>query len=114
MGWIDTFRKLNPEKKEYTWWRLQHGNRERNIGKRLDYFLVNESFFPAVVQSDVLGSIMGSDHCPIYLKIDLGKLKGQSIKELKKHEKIKIAPFLSSQPELQKKEETQQQVPDLK
>lgn len=51
LGWTDTFRKLNKEVRQYTWWRIEHGNRERNIGKRLDYFLVNEDFFPVVEKS---------------------------------------------------------------
>lgn len=41
-GWVDTFRRLNPTKRVYTWWKIEYGNREKNIGKRLDYFLVNQ------------------------------------------------------------------------
>lgn len=40
-GWVDTYRKMNPTSRVYTWWRVEHANRERNIGKRLDYFLIN-------------------------------------------------------------------------
>lgn len=75
LGWTDTFRKLHPELKQYTWWRIEHGNRERNIGKRLDYFLVNNDFFKVVDKSEILGEVKGSDHCPIYLIIDLKKIK---------------------------------------
>jgi exodeoxyribonuclease III len=41
LGLADTFRRLHPQQREYTWWRIEHNNRQRNIGKRLDYFLVN-------------------------------------------------------------------------
>jgi exodeoxyribonuclease-3 len=69
-GWIDTFRKLHPTQRAYTWWRIEHNNREKNIGKRLDYFLVNTDFFKYVKKAEVLGEVMGSDHCPIFLELN--------------------------------------------
>ena len=48
MGWIDTFRKLHPKERKYTWWRIEHNNRVRDIGRRLDYFIVNTDFFDVV------------------------------------------------------------------
>lgn len=89
MGWVDTFRKLNPTVKKYTWWRIEYGDRERNIGKRLDYFLVNEAFFPVVEKSEILSDVRGSDHCPIYLVVDLKQIKEkESKKEEANQEKV--------------------------
>ena len=54
-GWVDTFRHFYPQKIQYTWWRIEHKNRERNIGRRLDYFLVNKDFLSVVQDSIILG-----------------------------------------------------------
>lgn len=70
-GWVDTFRKLNPEVRQFTWWRTEYRNRERNIGRRLDYFIVNSTFFRAVTKSIILEHVQGSDHCPILLELNL-------------------------------------------
>ena len=69
-GWIDTFRRLNPEVVKYSWWSMRTKGREKNIGWRLDYFLVNEEGWEIVKDSRVNNEIMGSDHCPIELDID--------------------------------------------
>ncbi len=84
LGWIDTFRKIHPNQRKYTWWRIQHGNRTKNIGKRLDYFLTNTDFFPADTQSLIVNEVMGSDHCPILLKLDLSKLPNQLLTQISK------------------------------
>jgi len=70
-GWVDTFRHLHPKDRVYTWWRLEYHHREQNIGRRLDYFLVNKEFIGAVKESKICGEVMGSDHCPIFLRIEL-------------------------------------------
>lgn len=66
-GFIDAFRRLYPEKVEYTWWTYIGSARKNNTGWRLDYFLVSESLFGNV--EDVVNhtSVMGSDHCPVTL-----------------------------------------------
>lgn len=76
-GWVDTFRRLNPNDRKYTWWRIEHGNRERNIGKRLDYCLINEEFIQIVTTANVVSEVKGSDHCPVDMTIDLTKIKSK-------------------------------------
>nr|MDD3719780.1 exodeoxyribonuclease III [Candidatus Gracilibacteria bacterium] len=69
-GYIDVWRKLNPEKKDvYSWWSYRAGARPRNVGWRLDYFIVNKNFINKIENMEYLTSIMGSDHCPVKLKI---------------------------------------------
>jgi exodeoxyribonuclease-3 len=66
-GFADAFRRLYPERVEYTWWTFIGGARARNVGWRLDYFLVSEGLMPLV--EDVINhtGVMGSDHCPVTL-----------------------------------------------
>lgn len=66
---IDTYRSLNPEKIEYSFWTYKMNSREKNVGWRLDYFLVSKKLFSKVKESSILTEIMGSDHAPILLKI---------------------------------------------
>ncbi|MBQ7141193.1 MAG: exodeoxyribonuclease III [Bacilli bacterium] len=69
-GFIDTFRYFNKDKKDsYTWWSYMKGVRERNIGWRIDYFLVSSSFISNVTNAEIYSNILGSDHCPIGLEI---------------------------------------------
>ncbi|MHA1855635.1 MAG: exodeoxyribonuclease III [Promethearchaeota archaeon] len=68
-GYIDTFREFIKVGGNYTWWSYRNNARERNIGWRLDYFVVNKGFMPYVKKSEILPDIMGSDHCPIQLLI---------------------------------------------
>ncbi len=64
-GFADTFRRLYPEEVKYTWWSYMRQAREKNIGWRLDYFIVDEAFMPHVRDSLIYGDVMGSDHCPV-------------------------------------------------
>ena len=67
-GFVDTFRYLYPDTREaYTWWSYMKGVRERNIGWRIDYFVVSKSFVSRVEDSLIYKDILGSDHCPIGL-----------------------------------------------
>jgi exodeoxyribonuclease III len=70
-GLVDAYRRLYPEKVEYTWWTYRLNARKRNIGWRLDYFLVSEALLPAVRDVQIIGDAMGSDHCPVMLVLDL-------------------------------------------
>ncbi|KZX16064.1 exodeoxyribonuclease [Methanobrevibacter cuticularis] len=70
-GYVDTFRMFNDKSEQYTWWSYRTRARDRNVGWRLDYFFVNEEFKDNVIDSYMLSDVMGSDHCPIGLKIDL-------------------------------------------
>ena len=70
-GYVDTFRMFNDQPEQYTWWSYRTRARDRNVGWRLDYFFVNEEFQDNVVDSYILSDVMGSDHCPIGLKIEI-------------------------------------------
>ncbi|MBQ1949717.1 MAG: exodeoxyribonuclease III [Treponema sp.] len=69
-GYADTFRHFCKEEKKYTWWSYRFHAREKNIGWRIDYQCVNESFLPAVKSSVILDSVTGSDHCPIQVEVE--------------------------------------------
>lgn len=65
-GFIDTYRYYNPNKTDsYTWWSYMKGVRERNIGWRIDYFLVSERIIEKIEKPTIYSNIYGSDHCPI-------------------------------------------------
>ncbi len=64
-GLVDTYRALNGDTVKYTWWSYRGGAREKNVGWRIDYFLVSESFLPRVKESFILNEVHGSDHCPV-------------------------------------------------
>ena len=71
-GFVDTFRLLYPDKKEaYTWWSYMGQSRSKNVGWRIDYFLVNELAKEGVKDALIFPEIMGSDHCPVGLEIEL-------------------------------------------
>ena len=69
-GFTDTFRYLYPDTIEYSWWSYMGGARAKNVGWRLDYFIVNNEYINKVKDSLILNEIMGSDHCPIKLIIE--------------------------------------------
>jgi len=70
-GFVDTFRYLYPDKVEYSWWSYRMKARERNVGWRIDYFLVSERIRDKIKDAVIRGDIFGSDHCPVELYIDL-------------------------------------------
>ena len=71
-GFIDTFRYLYPDKKDaYTWWSYMMNARVRNIGWRIDYFLLSDRLKESVKDSIIYSDILGSDHCPVGLEISL-------------------------------------------
>ncbi|NCU19043.1 exodeoxyribonuclease III [Pallidibacillus pasinlerensis] len=70
-GFIDTFRYFYPnETDRYTWWSYMNKVRERNIGWRIDYFIVSERIKDKLNAADIHHDIMGSDHCPVVLEIE--------------------------------------------
>ncbi|MFA6065524.1 MAG: exodeoxyribonuclease III [archaeon] len=69
-GHIDTLREFTKEGGNYTYWTYRADARKRNVGWRLDYFVVSKKMRPRVINSSILASIMGSDHCPIKLELD--------------------------------------------
>lgn len=68
-GFIDSYRYLNPEKIEYSFWSVRFGARPKNLGWRIDYFLVDESLKDNIIEAAIFTEMMGSDHCPIALRI---------------------------------------------
>lgn len=71
-GFTDTFRYFYPEQEgAYSWWSYMHKVRERNIGWRIDYFIASSRLEPNFVSASMDSEIMGSDHCPIVMEIDL-------------------------------------------
>ena len=70
-GFADIYRYFNPEKTgAYTWWSYLFSARDRNIGWRIDYFIVSEKFMNRVENVKIYDEIFGSDHCPIGINID--------------------------------------------
>jgi exodeoxyribonuclease III len=71
-GFVDAFRYKYPEAEgAYTWWSYMTKVRERNIGWRIDYFIVSEKLQDKIIDSQIHCDIMGSDHCPIALELDI-------------------------------------------
>jgi len=69
-GFVDTFRYFYPDKKDiYSWWSYRFGARQKNIGWRIDYFLISHSLLPCLKESFILNEIEGSDHCPVGIVI---------------------------------------------
>ena len=71
-GFVDTFRHLHPDVTgAYSWWSYMFSARAKNAGWRIDYFLVSERIADKVKAAEIHSDIMGSDHCPVMLEIDL-------------------------------------------
>ena len=70
-GYSDTFRLFTKEGGHYSWWDYKTGARERNIGWRIDYFFVSDNFKDRVKSAFILNDVMGSDHCPVGIEIEL-------------------------------------------
>ena len=72
-GYIDTLRHKYPgEPNHHTWWSMRNiGAREKNVGWRLDYFFISPDLLPKMIDAYILAEVMGSDHCPIGLKLKL-------------------------------------------
>jgi exodeoxyribonuclease-3 len=71
-GWVDSFRAKNGDVKDcYTWWSMRSGARLRNVGWRIDYFIVDSGLAGALAKSWTSPEIMGSDHCPLGIELDL-------------------------------------------
>jgi len=73
-GFIDSFRFQNPKQIQYTWWSFRAGARRRNIGWRIDYFLVSDRLKNMIKQAEIFDKFLGSDHAPI--EIDLSFPQG--------------------------------------
>lgn len=70
-GFTDSFRYLHPEEIKYSWWSYRFKARERNVGWRIDYFLISDFAKGLVKKADILTDVYGSDHCPVLLQVDI-------------------------------------------
>ena len=71
-GFIDTFRYLYPDKPDcYSWWSYMRKAREKNVGWRIDYFIVSDRIKNKIKEASIYQDVMGSDHCPVGLEIDM-------------------------------------------
>jgi exodeoxyribonuclease-3 len=66
-GFVDSWRLQHPGEAKYSWWSYRMKARERNVGWRIDYFLVSEGFKDRIASTDILNDVFGSDHCPVEL-----------------------------------------------
>lgn len=73
-GFVDTFRYLHPDETKYSWWSYRFSARTKNIGWRIDYFIISQRLVPALKNADILTQITGSDHCPVVLELDTSVL----------------------------------------
>ena len=70
-GLVDSFRFVNQETVKYTWWSYRAGAREKNIGWRIDYFLISKPFISSVKSAFILNEVLGSDHCPVGIELNI-------------------------------------------
>ncbi len=68
-GFVDSFRMLHDEGGHYSWWSYRAGARERNVGWRIDYFVVSRELAPRIRAAGILPEVLGSDHCPVTLEL---------------------------------------------
>ncbi len=69
-GFVDTFRHMKPDEIKYSWWSYMGNARAKNIGWRIDYFVVSSTLTKSIVKADILNEIRGSDHCPVTLTLN--------------------------------------------
>lgn len=70
-GFIDTFRHFHPKQVKYSYWDMKTRARDRGVGWRIDYFYVNQRFLSKVVAADIYDQVVGSDHAPVYLSLNV-------------------------------------------
>ncbi|MEG1537223.1 MAG: exodeoxyribonuclease III [Clostridiales bacterium] len=70
-GFIDSFRLFHQDGENYSWWDMKTRARERNVGWRIDYFFVQQSLRNQITDAYILPEVMGSDHCPVVLELEL-------------------------------------------
>jgi exodeoxyribonuclease-3 len=70
-GFTDTFRHMNPGTIKYSWWSARFNSRAKNVGWRIDYFIVSNSILPSISDAFILNDVEGSDHCPVGINLQL-------------------------------------------
>ena len=71
-GWVDTFRVFNQKPGQYSWWSYRFNARSKNIGWRIDYFIIDKNSKAKLKGADILTDIPGSDHCPVQVELKTG------------------------------------------
>ena len=69
--WVDTYRLINGDKMEYSWWSQRSGARSRNVGWRIDYFFIDKKIESKITDAFILTDVTGSDHCPVGIEIKI-------------------------------------------
>ena len=67
-GFVDTFREFKQGKGHYSWWSYRAGARARNVGWRIDYFMISEALRERLIGAEILPDVLGSDHCPVTME----------------------------------------------
>ena len=70
-GFEDSFRYFNGDKIKYSWWSYRANARANNVGWRIDYFLVSKRIAEKIMRADILDDVLGSDHAPVILELDI-------------------------------------------
>ncbi len=70
-GFVDTFRNMHPEEVKYSYWNYMFNARSRNVGWRIDYFLVSEPLMANIKSAEIHNESLGSDHCPVSIDINI-------------------------------------------
>lgn len=70
-NFIDSFRYIHPEKIKYSWWSYRAGARAKNVGWRIDYFVTSAGLSDKIHNADILNDVVGSDHCPVLLELNI-------------------------------------------
>lgn len=70
-NFVDTYRHINGDKVQYTWWDMKTRSREKNVGWRIDYFYTSKSLEKKIVNAQIHDDILGSDHCPISIDVKI-------------------------------------------
>lgn len=70
-GYLDSFRIFNQKSEQYTWWSQRTNARKRNVGWRIDYFFIDKGLKNKLKESIIMNQVMGSDHCPISIKLQI-------------------------------------------
>jgi exodeoxyribonuclease-3 len=70
-GFIDTFRYLHPDQVKYSWWSYRMGARAKNVGWRIDYFMISQGLKSKLISAEILNEVQGSDHCPVSINLKI-------------------------------------------
>eukprot|EP01130_Rhizamoeba_saxonica_P014316 TRINITY_DN6249_c0_g1_i1.p1 TRINITY_DN6249_c0_g1~~TRINITY_DN6249_c0_g1_i1.p1 ORF type:complete len:321 (-),score=62.52 TRINITY_DN6249_c0_g1_i1:205-1167(-) len=112
LGYVDVFRHFHPQVMKFSWWDPKTRKRRSNLGWRIDYCIISNDYLDRTHESDILTEQYGSDHCPVYIDLDIGtvpKHKTHNLSsEYKRQKQSSIMDFFSIQPAPNKKRKRDQ------